>query len=112
VASVVRRGKVLCQFYLIFEVELLLTLLKGFLFSDVFPYGFGKYSVQILSNDEYRPASELMHRRVSLYKTSDGKVFVARMNTSAVAKKMSPNVAEIMSASDGELSEIIVKTVR
>ena len=72
----------------------------------------GTYSVPILSNDEYRPASAFMPCRVSIYKTSDGRVFVARMNTSVVAKKMSPKVAEIMSASDGEIAEIIAKAVR
>lgn len=72
----------------------------------------GKYSVQILSNDAYRPISAFMPCRVSIYQTSDGKVFMARMNTGAVVSMMPPEVAEIMSASDREIAEVIAKTVR
>lgn len=72
----------------------------------------GRYSVQILSNDQYRPISAFMPCRVSIYQTSAGKVFMARMNAGAVANMMPPEVARIMSASDQEIAEIIAKTVR
>jgi len=71
-----------------------------------------KYSVRIQSNDEYRPISAFMPCRVSIYQLSDGKVFIARMNTGAFANMMRSEVAEVMSASDKAVGEIIAKTVR
>ncbi len=72
----------------------------------------GNYSARILSRDEYRPISAFMPCRVSIYKTSDGKVFIARMNTEAFAKMMSPEVAEVMVKSDEEVSEFIAKSLQ
>jgi uncharacterized protein (DUF302 family) len=71
-----------------------------------------KYSVRILSNDDYRPFSVFMPCRVSIYQLSDGKVFISRMNTGALASMMRPEVVEVMSASDGEIAKIIARTVR
>ncbi len=72
----------------------------------------GKYSARILGKDEYRPISAFMPCRVSIYQTSDGKVFIARMNTGAFVKMMPSEVAEVMLASDDEVAKIIAKTVR
>ncbi len=72
----------------------------------------GQYSARILGNDAYRPISVFMPCRVSIYQLSDGKVFVAMMNTGAFAKMMPPEVAEVMSASDAEIGQIIANTVR
>ncbi|WP_018233320.1 DUF302 domain-containing protein [Thioalkalivibrio thiocyanodenitrificans] len=72
----------------------------------------GKYSARILGNDDYRPISAFMPCRVSIYQTSGGEVFIARMNTGAFVDMMPPEVAEIMSASDSEIEEIIARTVR
>jgi len=72
----------------------------------------GKYSARILSNDDYRPISAFMPCRVSIYQTSTGDVFIARMNTGAFVQMMPPEVAEVMTASDSEIAEIIARTVR
>lgn len=69
----------------------------------------GKYSAKILAKDEYRPISAFMPCRVSIYKTSDNKVFVSRMNATAFSSMMHKEVAEIMSKSDSEISKIIAK---
>jgi len=71
----------------------------------------GKYSARILSKDEYRPVSAFMPCRVGIYKTSDGKVFITRMNTAAFAKMMPPEVAEVMVMSDEEVAKIIAKSL-
>ena len=71
----------------------------------------GTYSARILSNDDYRPISAFMPCRVSIYRTSDGKVFIARMNTNVFITMMPPEVAEVMSASDEEIAKVITKTV-
>lgn len=72
----------------------------------------GQYSARILSNDDYRPVSAFMPCRVSIYQTSAGQVFVARMNTGAFTDMMPAEVAEVMDASDAEIAEIIAKAVR
>lgn len=72
----------------------------------------GRYSAEILGNDEARPFSAFMPCRVSIYTTSDDSVFIARMNTAAVADMMDPMVADVMAASDEEISEIIAATIR
>jgi len=72
----------------------------------------GKHSSRILSNDDYRPFSAFMPCRVSIYQTSDGKVYIARMNAGAVTEMMLTGVAEVMLASDKEIAEIIANSVR
>lgn len=72
----------------------------------------GQYSARILGNDDYRPISAFMPCRVSIYKTSEGDVFVARMNTGAFVQMMPPEVAEVMEASDSEIAAIIERAVR
>jgi uncharacterized protein (DUF302 family) len=72
----------------------------------------GKHSSRILSNDDYRPFSAFMPCRVSIYQTSDGRVYLARMNAGAVREMMLTGVAEVMLASDKEIAEIIANTVR
>lgn len=68
--------------------------------------------MRILRNDDYRPVSAFMPCRVSIYQTSAGQVFVARMNTGAFTDMMPPEVAEVMAASDAEIAEIIARAVR
>jgi uncharacterized protein (DUF302 family) len=72
----------------------------------------GKYSARILEQDAYRPVSAFMPCRVSIYQTSDGKVYLARMNTGAFAAMMPPEVAEVMTASDEEIDKVIANTVK
>jgi len=72
----------------------------------------GRYSAQILGHDEARPMSAFMPCRVSIYQTSDETVFIARMNSAAFTEMMDPMVAEVMAASDEEISEIIDATIR
>lgn len=72
----------------------------------------GRYSAQILGHDEARPMSAFMPCRVSIYKTSEGDVFFARMNTAAFAAMLDPMVADVMTASDKEISAIIDAVIR
>ncbi|MCC5987803.1 MAG: DUF302 domain-containing protein [Pararhodobacter sp.] len=72
----------------------------------------GRFSAQILEHDEARPVSAFMPCRVSIYQTSEGDVFIARMNTAAFAAMMDPMVAEVMIASDSEISQIIDAAIR
>ncbi|MGK0618898.1 DUF302 domain-containing protein [Meiothermus cerbereus] len=87
---------------------------KGFTLHPVliFDVCSGRYSARILAKDEYRPISALMPCRVSIYQTSDGKVFIARMNAPAFAPMMPKEVGDIMIASSQEIEAIIAKVVR
>lgn len=69
----------------------------------------GKYSAKILAKDEHRPVSAFMPCRISIYQTSDKKVFLSRMNSSAFGSMMHKEVAEVMSNSDSEIAKIIAK---
>lgn len=72
----------------------------------------GRYSARILAKDEHRFISALMPCRVSIYQTSDGKVYISRMNAAAFAPMMPKEVAEVMSASSQEIEAIIAKVVK
>lgn len=72
----------------------------------------GRHSARILADDQARPISAFMPCRVSIYMTSDGRVFIARMNAAAFVPMMAPMVAEVMIASDNEISQIIAATIR
>jgi len=87
---------------------------KGFTLHPVliFDVCSGRYSARILAKDEYRPISALMPCRVSIYQTSDGKVFIARMNAPAFAPMMPKEVGDIMIASSQEIEAIIAKVVK
>ena len=71
----------------------------------------GKYSAKILEKDEYRHVTPLMPCRTSIYKTSKGKVIIARLNPKAMATMFEPALAQIMIASSGEIEEIINNTI-
>jgi len=49
--------------------------------------------------------------RVSVYPSSDARVFISRMNVCAVSKMMLARVAKVMPESDVEISETIVTRV-
>ncbi len=72
----------------------------------------GAYSTRILGKDEYRSASAMMPCRVSIYQTSDGKVFVARMNIGAFAGLMPAEVASVMTGADEAIGKMIDAAVR
>lgn len=72
----------------------------------------GSYSTRILSKDEYRSASAMMPCRVSIYQSSDGKVFVARMDIGGFAALMPPEVASVMAGADEAIGKMIEAAVR
>ena len=71
----------------------------------------GKYSAKILAKDEYRHVTPLMPCRTSIYKTSKGKVIIARLNAKAMAPMFEPGLAKIMLKSSGEIEAIIDNTI-
>ena len=71
----------------------------------------GKYSAKILEKDEYRHVTPLMPCRTSIYKTSKGKVIIARLNAKAMAPMFEPGLAQIMLTSSDEIEKIISNTI-
>jgi uncharacterized protein (DUF302 family) len=71
----------------------------------------GKYSAKILAKDEYRYVTPLMPCRTSIYKTSKGKVIIARLNAKAMAPMFEAELAKIMLKSSDELEAVISKTI-
>jgi uncharacterized protein (DUF302 family) len=55
-----------------------------------------KYSGPILKDDKVRFLSLLMPCKISVYKKSDGKVYIATMNAGMIGKLFGPLVAETM----------------
>lgn len=86
---------------------------KGYTLSPVliFDVCSGKYSAQILSKDEHRFVTPLMPCRVSIYQTGQGKVIISRLNAKSMAPMFSPELAEVMMKSSGEVEVIIEKTI-
>lgn len=86
---------------------------KGYTISPVmiFDVCSGKYSANILAKDENRFVTPLMPCRISIYQTSQGKVIIARLNAKSMALMFSPELAETMTRSGGEIEVIIVKTI-
>jgi len=66
-----------------------------------------KHSSKILSKDDERIVSSLMPCRVSVYEKSNGKSYISRMNTGALAKSIGGIVEEVMFASSKEVEEIL-----
>lgn len=71
----------------------------------------GKYSAQILEHDEFRPISAFMPCRVSIYKTSDGGVYISRMNVEEFLPMMPEEAAEVMKASSKDIEAIIERAL-
>jgi uncharacterized protein (DUF302 family) len=71
----------------------------------------GKYSGAILELDNERMVSPLMPCRISIYEKSDGKTYIALMNSSEVAAPFGGLIAETMKAVGSETAEMIKSLV-
>ncbi len=71
----------------------------------------GKYSAQLLGNDDTRFVASMIPCRVAIYQTSEGQVIISRMNTTMMAGMMPPTVAEVITASGNEVEAIIEATL-
>lgn len=70
------------------------------------------YSVKMLSLDNERIYSSLMPCRISLYETSDGKTWVSRMNSGAMAKQAGGITEEVMKKAFEEIENILAPIVK
>ena len=65
------------------------------------------YSVKMLSLDNERIYSSLMPCRLSIFKTSDGKTWISRMNSGALAKEAGGVTEEVMTLAFEEIEKIL-----
>jgi uncharacterized protein (DUF302 family) len=82
---------------------------KGYDIDNIHIYAVcsGKYSAAILSLSEERMVSPLMPCTVSIYEKSDGKTYIAQLNSGEVAQPFGGVIAETMQAVAHETNEMI-----
>ena len=71
----------------------------------------GKYSAQLLENDDTRYVASMLPCRVAIYQTSTGKVVISRMNNVMFAGTMDGIVAEVIKKSGADMEAIIARTL-
>lgn len=67
----------------------------------------GKYSAEILKLDAERMVSPLMPCRIAVYEKSDGKTYIARLNSGEVAEPFGGVIAEVMKAVSLDTEKIV-----
>ncbi|OGM06322.1 MAG: hypothetical protein A2008_10880 [Candidatus Wallbacteria bacterium GWC2_49_35] len=65
------------------------------------------YAAEILQADKSRNVTSLMPCRIALYKTSDGKTVVSRMNTGLMSRLFGGKVTEVMAKATADSEQII-----
>jgi len=66
-----------------------------------------EYSGQLMALNHERIVSVMMPCRISVYEKNDGKIYVALINSAAVASGMAENIAKVMKAASDETFEIV-----
>jgi len=69
------------------------------------------HSSRILKKDDERIISSMMPCRVSVYEKHDGKTYISRMNSTAMATSFGGIIEQVMTDSANEVEEIIEKTL-
>ena len=71
-----------------------------------------RYSARILELDDERIVSPLMPCRVAIYKKSDGKTYIARMDSQLLAKPFGGVINDVMDQAASETEVIIAKLIK
>lgn len=71
-----------------------------------------EYSGKLLSVDSLRLYSPLMPCRISIYETEDGKTYISRMNSGAMANQIGGVVAEVMGKAFSEIEYILATVLK
>lgn len=67
---------------------------------------------EILSRDMEKQVSNLMPCRISIYKKSDGKVYISRLNSGLMAKPMKGVIPEVMKKATADVEKIIAPLIK
>lgn len=70
-----------------------------------------KYSAEILALDDERIVSPLMPCRVAIYEKSNGRTYIARMNSQLMAKPFGGVIARVMDLAAVETEVVINKVL-
>lgn len=70
-----------------------------------------EYSGKILERDDARIVTPMMPCRVSVYETTDGSTYIARMNSGLVAQLFGGFISDVMQDATAETEEIIDEIV-
>jgi len=70
------------------------------------------YSVQMLSLDEQRIYSSLMPCRISVYATTEGKVYISRMNSGVLAAQAGGVTEKVMTLAFNDIEHILEPLVK
>lgn len=71
-----------------------------------------KYSAVVLKLDDERIVSPLMPCRVSIYEKSDGKTYIARMNSGRMAKPFGGVINDVMKSAASETENAIAAVLK
>lgn len=71
-----------------------------------------KYSAEILKLDDERIVSPLMPCRVAIYEKSNGKTYIARMDSELLARPFGGVINEVMQQAASEIEDVIVQVIR
>ncbi len=71
-----------------------------------------KYSAEILKLDDERIVSPLMPCRVAIYEKTDGRTYIARMNSELMAKPFGGVISDIMKIAAVETEVVIDKVLK
>jgi uncharacterized protein (DUF302 family) len=80
---------------------------KDILPIKVFEICHPKHSSRLLELDNERIVSTFMPCRISVYKKSDGKVYISRLNGALLSKSFGGIVEEVMTLANSEMEEMI-----
>lgn len=70
------------------------------------------YAAEILQADKARNVTSLMPCRIALYKTSDGRTVVSRMNTGLMSGLFGGKVTEVMAKATADSEKIIAALIK
>ena len=65
------------------------------------------HAAKILKNDDDRVVTSMMPCRVSVYKTSDDRVMISRMNTTLVSQLFGGNISKVMAEASADTEKIL-----
>lgn len=71
-----------------------------------------RYSARILALDDERIVSPLMPCRVAIYKKSDGKTYIARMDSQLLARPFGGVIRDVMDQAASETEVIIAQLIK
>jgi uncharacterized protein (DUF302 family) len=72
----------------------------------------GKFSSELLKNDETRFVASMIPCRVAIYQTSAGQVVISRMNSVAMADLVGGEAGTIIKKSGAEMEQIVQATLQ